>query len=119
MKNIINELAEIFKALGDPNRLKLVSYLAFGTDLCVGMLANKVGMSQPAVSQHLKVLKNVGLVEANKIGYHVHYRLNRNVLDRFGIKIEKFIDVLSDDCELKSKCCEEGSSSVKCEIDSI
>ena len=72
-------LVHIYKALGDRTRLRLVKLLADlqpGDALCVNALAGNLGVSQPAVSQHLGVLRAVDLVIGERRGYHVHYRLN-------------------------------------------
>jgi ArsR family transcriptional regulator len=73
------EQAAAFRALADPTRLKLVKLLRrqrFPDALCVKALACLVGVSQPAVSQHLRVLKGVGLVKGERRGYHIHYYIN-------------------------------------------
>lgn len=67
-------------ALADPTRLRLIRVLACQpTDraLCVGALARRLGVSQPAVSQHLRVLRALGLVQAERCGPRVHYVLDR------------------------------------------
>jgi ArsR family transcriptional regulator len=69
---------QVFKALGDPTRLKIISLLSESNKLCVNVVADRIGMSQPAISQHLKILKNVGILNAQKIGLHVHYSINKN-----------------------------------------
>jgi DNA-binding transcriptional ArsR family regulator len=76
MKNNLTKSAEVFKALGDPTRLKITKIIFASQNVCVGMIAKNLSITQPAVSQHLKILKNAGLVNAQKIGYHVHYSLN-------------------------------------------
>jgi DNA-binding transcriptional ArsR family regulator len=48
--------------------------------LTAGEIADRFDMSKPAVSKHLSVLENAGLVESKKKGLHVHYRLNKNNL---------------------------------------
>jgi ArsR family transcriptional regulator len=63
-----------FKALSSNVRLEILSLLAKGP-LCVNALVDRLNVSQPAVSQHLKILENAGLVKGNKIGYRVHYSL--------------------------------------------
>jgi len=63
-----------FKALSSNVRLEILSLLANGP-LCVNVLVDRLNVSQPAVSQHLKILENAGLVKGNKIGYRVHYSL--------------------------------------------
>ena len=75
MDKYLSETVEVFKALGDYNRLRIIKLLQSQESLCVGMLSQKIGISQPAISQHLKILKSVGLIESEKIGYHNHYRI--------------------------------------------
>lgn len=60
-------LAKACRALGQPVRLKLISALA-GGELCVCELERALGMTQPAISQHLKVLKEAGLVAERREG---------------------------------------------------
>lgn len=92
MNNSLNNTADIFKALGDPSRLKIIKLiLTKGNNLCVGMIANKLGISQPAVSQHLKILKNAGLVESDRMGFHMHYSIKYNSLDSYGINITELL----------------------------
>ncbi|MGH9196154.1 MAG: ArsR/SmtB family transcription factor [Acidimicrobiia bacterium] len=76
-KREAEELADIFKILSDPARLRLVSYIAAhpGNDCCVCDLIAPVGLSQPTVSHHLKVLHEAGILEREKDGIWVHYRL--------------------------------------------
>lgn len=81
MKYTDKKMAQILKALGDPTRLKIIKLLsAKGKILCVGALAHELGITQPAVSQHLKVLKNIGLLDDNRVGFHVHYCVNADAL---------------------------------------
>jgi DNA-binding transcriptional ArsR family regulator len=75
----IDRLVRVYRALGDRSRLCLVKLLAGlkpGDALCVNALAAELGISQPAVSQHLGVLRAADLVIGERRGYHVHYRLN-------------------------------------------
>lgn len=68
-----------FKALGDENRFKIFLLLA-EKRICVKGLATALGISESAVSQHLKVLKSAGLIKGEKVGYYTHYNVQRNVL---------------------------------------
>jgi len=82
MMENVEQQAAIFSALADPTRLKLLRLLCNQQDpdaLCVGALASLLGISQPAVSQHLKVLKSVGLVKGQRRGYRVHYSVDLEV----------------------------------------
>ena len=85
MKNA-NEQAAIFGALADPTRLKLLKLLSGQKDpdaLCVNALVGLLGISQPAISQHLRVLKSVGLVRGERRGYHVHYSVDPDALKHY------------------------------------
>ena len=74
------EVDEVFKALGDPTRIKIVEMLAENGELCVCRIYEQLEMTQPAVSHHLATLKRAGLVCARKQGQWVHYSLNRDTL---------------------------------------
>ena len=81
----IEEQASVFSTLADPTRLKLVKLLCRQRDpdaLCVNALAGFLGVTQSAVSQHLRVLKSVGLVSGQRRGYHVHYSINPEAVKR-------------------------------------
>ena len=67
-------VAELFKALSDPTRVRIVS-LSAHTELCVGDLCIVLGMSQPAVSYQLRILRTLRIVNARKEGKHVYYSL--------------------------------------------
>jgi DNA-binding transcriptional ArsR family regulator len=91
----IEELAEIFKALSDPTRLKLIQLLGeqspdvcSGTCnghkfLCVNALAHRLEVTQSAVSQHLRVLRQAGLVRGVRHGPFVHYSLDPEGLQKY------------------------------------
>jgi ArsR family transcriptional regulator, arsenate/arsenite/antimonite-responsive transcriptional repressor len=78
------EQAELFAALADPTRLKLLKFLCCQDPpgcRCVINLSHLLGITQPAVSQHMRVLKSVGLVIGERRGYRVHY-----IIDPQGLK---------------------------------
>ena len=75
------ELAEALRALSAPSRLKILELLQTHP-YCVRALTVRLDISQPAVSQHLAVLKRAGLVEADKDGTMVHYRINSEGFER-------------------------------------
>lgn len=72
------QLAGALKVLADPTRLRLVSLLAAQPDAegCVCNLTAPLGLTQPTVSHHLKVLHDAGLLSRSKRGKWVYYRLN-------------------------------------------
>jgi DNA-binding transcriptional ArsR family regulator len=78
------EQAAVFSALADPTRLRLVKLLCRQRSheaLCVNALAARLGVTQSAVSQHLRVLKAIGMVNGERRGYHIHYFINRERLE--------------------------------------
>jgi DNA-binding transcriptional ArsR family regulator len=80
----IKELAGVFKALSDPTRLNLIRLLStHGGALCVNALARRLGVTQSAVSQHLRVLRQAGLVRGERQGPYVHYSLDQDGLERY------------------------------------
>lgn len=89
----VSEAVRMFSALSAARRVEIVGLLARRT-LCVGALSNLLGISIGAVSQHLRILRDAGIVRADRRGYFVHYQLApdvparcREVMDRlFGPK---------------------------------
>lgn len=70
-----NRLAEVFKALSDPNRLRLISLL-LENEVCVHTLEATLGMTQSAISHQLRHLRQLNLVRFRKEGRHVYYALD-------------------------------------------
>jgi ArsR family transcriptional regulator len=70
-----NRLAEVFKALADPTRLRLISLL-LDHEVCVHTLEELLGMSQSAISHQLRYLRQMQLVRYRKVGRHVYYALD-------------------------------------------
>jgi ArsR family transcriptional regulator len=77
------DLAARFRALGDPGRLRLLSFLASqpGGETCVCHLTEPLGLSQPTVSHHLKVLSDAGLLDRERRGTWMYYRLRLDRLE--------------------------------------
>ena len=79
------EQAALFAALADPTRLKLFKLLCQQRTpdaLCVNALAALLGVTQSAVSQHLRVLKGIGLVKGERRGHHIHYFINQEAMEQ-------------------------------------
>jgi len=72
----VEDLVRVGKALSDPTRIRVLSCLAV-RDLCVCELVHLMNLGQPAVSRHLGILKEAGLVEDVRDGKYVNYRLRR------------------------------------------
>ncbi|HWQ67589.1 MAG TPA: metalloregulator ArsR/SmtB family transcription factor [Methanospirillum sp.] len=83
--SIIPDIAGTFKALGDTNRLHIIHLLSTDTSgtLGVGELAEQLGISQPAVSQALRILKSEEIVDSRKVGSYVYYTINRERIVQF------------------------------------
>lgn len=77
-------LAATFKALADPARVKLLSLIAAARDgeACICDLTAPLGLSQPTVSHHMKLLVDAGLVSRQQRGKWAYYRILRDALDR-------------------------------------
>jgi len=71
----MNNLTKIFKALSDETRLRILSLMKEG-EICVCDIADTLQMTQPNISFHLSILKEVGLIKDRKNGRWVHYSLN-------------------------------------------
>ena len=71
------ELATAFRAIADPGRLRLLSFIAAqpGAEACVCHLVQPLGLAQPTVSHHLKVLTEAGLLARERRGTWMFYRL--------------------------------------------
>ena len=74
------DLPVILKALGDPTRLSIYQQILTRKH-CTRSLSKKLGYSEAAISQHLKILKEAGLVTREKYGYHTHYLPAQEALD--------------------------------------
>jgi len=74
------ELDRMLKALGEPMRLNIYQSL-LQRKHCVRSLSKKLGISESAVSQHMKVMKEAGLVYGEKYGYHTHYLPSQEAAD--------------------------------------
>jgi len=70
-----DELAARFKALADPTRVAIVSFLSAADEVCVCNLTATFELSQPTISHHLKILREAGLVEFTRRGTWAYYRL--------------------------------------------
>ncbi|RDD30292.1 transcriptional regulator [Prosthecochloris sp. ZM] len=74
--------ARMFKVLSVGSRVRMVELLK-ERSLCVNALARTLGITAAAVSQHLRVLRDTGLVCPEKHGYYVHYRINHEALQKW------------------------------------
>ena len=77
-------IAPMFKALGDPVRLRLMSMIASTDEACVCDLTDAFDVSAPTVSHHLRVLREAGLVDSERRGTWVYYRVRPDAVRQLG-----------------------------------
>ena len=103
---------ETIHLVTEGTRSKIIKLL-FEHHYCVNALAHKLGISAPAVSQHIKLLKRYGIVTGTRISYQMHYRVNKGVLEeafqqlllRIGSYRDTSREGLDDcTCEFSSLC---------------
>ena len=85
------ELARISSVLSSEARVRIVAILKKHGALCVGALCARMGITQGAVSQHLRLLRDADLVIPEKRGYYVHYRLNEKTLAKWQEVLNRFL----------------------------
>lgn len=97
-----NELAILAKAIGHPARIAILEYL-MKVDTCIcGDIVNEMPLAQPTVSQHLKELKNAGLIKGNIEGNAICYCINEEGFE----KIKGFFQDIADYSQNKKiNCC--------------
>ena len=109
------KMAEVFKALGDVNRMKIIKILASNPEesLCVSDIAEMIKITQPATSQHIRVLKNVGILGSKRIGNKTYYHIDADQLHEYKDIIDHMFKMAfvkckfdgdCDNCPVKSKC---------------
>ena len=82
----------VMKALADDTRMKILKLL-LSHNYCVRALAKNLNISEAAVSQHLKILREAGLIVGSKQSYFVHYSVNRDVLHALAKDIEALAQI--------------------------
>ena len=95
-----NELANLLMALGHPARVAIVEYLIQHKQCICGDIVNELPLSQATISQHLRELKQVGIIQGNIEGNSICYCLNPQVFQQ----IKQFIGIVIESV-MKNKCC--------------
>ena len=95
-----NEIASLLKALAHPARVAIIEYL-LSVDTCIcNDIVLEINLAQPTVSQHLKELKNAGIIKGDVEGKSICYCVNPDTLK----KLEHFIGQIITKCN-QTKCC--------------
>ena len=97
-----NQIAIIAKALGHPARIAIIDYL-LKVDTCIcGDIVNEIQLAQPTISQHLKELKNAGIIKGNISGTAICYCIDEKAFQTF----QKYFTAIETKLEKKqSNCC--------------
>ena len=93
-----NEIAALAKALGHPARIAILQFLAEQKSCVCGDIVNELPLSQSTVSQHLKELKNVGLIKGNIDGPSVCYCVDAKALAKAKKMIDELFTVVQVNC---------------------
>jgi len=104
----LEEIIKILKAISDESRIRILAILKEKQNLCVCEIREIIGLSQPAISSHLKILENAGLIQNVKDGKWVNYRLNSEVeiivtefLDKIFLDLKSSNQITSDKKKLE------------------
>ena len=97
-----NSIATIAKALGHPARVAILEYL-IKVDSCIcGDIVNELPLAQPTISQHLKELKNAGLIKGNIEGNAICYCVD----EKTTVRMQQYFEAINHKIEMKKlKCC--------------
>ena len=107
------EMVKVFKALACEKRLRIVKLL-LDKNRCVGALAKELGASQSSVSQHLRVLRETGIVQDQRCGYHIHYTVERELFEQVVSSISTMLEdeISRVECPKKGTECANQRSNV-------
>lgn len=99
------ELEEVLKALANVNRLLLIYSLASGdvNKISVTEMSRKMDITQPAASQHLKILKNANILVAKKEGNYIYYKFNRRSMEKHQKRIDFLFTCAFSKCKQLEK----------------
>ncbi len=95
-----NNLASYAKALGHPARIAILEYLIRSNACVCGDIVDEVGLAQATVSQHLKALKNAGIIKGNVEGTSICYCIDEDNWSKTRTLIDSFFDTYPND-----NCC--------------
>ncbi len=88
-----NELAQLAKTLGHPARIAILQYVAKSEGCICGDLVEEIGLAQATISQHLRELKNIGVIQGTIEGTSVCYCINPTRWEEVRIMISSFFNI--------------------------
>jgi ArsR family transcriptional regulator, arsenate/arsenite/antimonite-responsive transcriptional repressor len=89
----------VFKALADPNRRKILRLLRKNDMMNAGEIAEQFNISKPAISDHLRILRDANLIFAEKHGQFIQYQLNTSILEELATYLIDFVKIGKDEEE--------------------
>ena len=95
-----NQIATIAKALGHPARIAIIEYLMKVNECICGDIVNELPLAQATVSQHLKELKNAGIIQGSIEGNSICYCIDEKTIEILNTYFSKIIQTVT-----KDKCC--------------
>ena len=98
------EKAAVLKAIADETRMKIINLL-LKHNYCVSALARSLELTEATISQHLKVLREAGLLVGEKRGYFMHYDVERDVLHELAKEIDKLAEIERETCSPEKGGC--------------
>lgn len=93
---------EVLKAIADETRMNILKLL-LGHNYCVRALANELELAEATISQHLKILREAGLLVGEKRGYFMHYSVERPLLLELAKEIEALAAIEREDCNPETR----------------
>ncbi|WP_228852735.1 ArsR/SmtB family transcription factor [Aegicerativicinus sediminis] len=94
----ITELAEIAKILAHPARISILNYISQQKACICNDIAEEIGLAQPTISQHLKVINDAGLLDGTYKGKSVCYCLNPEKMNWFKKTLTEFLEATTQTC---------------------
>ncbi|ERP31041.1 ArsR/SmtB family transcription factor [Chitinivibrio alkaliphilus] len=105
-------VVKVCRALGDKNRFAIVSFL-LESPYCIRALSKKIGISESAISQHVRILKELDILSGEKRGYYMHYSVNRPLLRRTGMTMVHMSEQEKCTCPSQKGCRRNGRRSTE------
>lgn len=105
----MEDIITILKALSDENRINILRLIS-QKNICAKGIAHHLNITEAAVSQHIKILKEANLVIGDKRGYHIMYKINKVKLD----KVKLFINSINEDKNIVSFSCNNTCRNKRC-----
>lgn len=116
-KSMLKPYLKVMKALADGNRVKIIKMLQV-RELCVCELRAALGLAQPSVSKHLRILEEAGLVEGRKEGPWVNYRLVATADSSYAGQMQVILRQWLNDDPVTARLMRQAASLDRCEISS-